>query len=295
MDGPWREDGLDDAEIAAMVATLQKASGLKDGSMSSAVETVYQLKSAVEMTSTTDLDTAEGKRGVAEAIASSNPKIKDASDVVILGATVVGSADSGKRRHLAAEEQSFRIDYELSISRSQAGGSNVNPKEAAEEIKNAMQSPTFKAALSQSGIEATVTKVEPTQVAAKLIFTVEAEEGEDVSSSLDKMVAHASSPTFTEELEANGVKVEQVKGSYVLSASPPPLLSPPPLVVPPLPSPPPKRDSQVAGPRIHPFTRSFVHPSILSFTRSFVHPSIHSFTVTTLIIFSRLEAEQQQR
>jgi hypothetical protein len=35
-----------------------------------------------------------------------------------------------------------------------------------------MSSPTFKEALGKSGVEATVTYIAPTQVAAKLIFTV---------------------------------------------------------------------------------------------------------------------------
>ena len=58
------EDRLNDAELATMVDTLKKASGLKEGAVSS-VEAVYQLKSAVEMSSTTDLNSTGGKRAVA--------------------------------------------------------------------------------------------------------------------------------------------------------------------------------------------------------------------------------------
>ena len=88
-------------------------------------------------------------------------------------------------------------------------------------------------------------------------YTVEAEAGDtaDVASSLEKMVAHATSPTFAKELEDKGVKIEEVKGTVDMStpppAPPPPSPSPPPaLVLPPLPSPPPKEPKIVVGLRL---------------------------------------------
>lgn len=84
---------------------------------------------------------------------------------------------------------------------------------------------------------------------SRLIFTVKAGEGEDVASSLNKMLAHAKSPTFAEELkDLGGVEILEVTDttSALLPPPSPPPPSPPLVKAPPLPRPPPRRDSFVA-------------------------------------------------
>uniref|UniRef100_A0A7S0X9E7 Uncharacterized protein n=1 Tax=Mantoniella antarctica TaxID=81844 RepID=A0A7S0X9E7_9CHLO len=222
MSGASVEDGITDNELAAMIEMLREGSGL-NSDYTSSVEAIYKLKSAIEMSSSMNLNSSDVRQAIAEAIASSSPTINDARDVMIIGTTVA----SVRRRHLTAE-QSFRIDYEISLNRSQSA--NVNPKQTAADMRNAMSSPAFKEFLSKFGIEASVTYVAPTRIAVKLIITIEAVEGEDLTSSLEKMLEHALSPTFAEELEAKGMAVGDVKGTYALPIPPSPP-SPPPLFV----------------------------------------------------------------
>jgi tellurite resistance protein len=160
MSGASVEDGITDNELAAMIEMLREGSGL-NSDYTSSVEAIYKLKSAIEMSSSMNLNSSDVRQAIAEAIASSSPTINDASDVMIIGTTVA----SVRRRHLTAE-QSFRIDYEISLNRSQSA--NVNPKQTAADMRNAMSSPAFKEFLSKFGIEASVTYVAPTRIAVKV-------------------------------------------------------------------------------------------------------------------------------
>jgi hypothetical protein len=105
---------------------------------------------------------------VAGAIAASNPAIKDADAVNILGTVLAAPTSApapaaaptpapapapGRRRLTAV--QSFRIEYEMSMERT----ADLNPKQAADEIRSSLSSSSFAESMQAAGIEVGLCKL----------------------------------------------------------------------------------------------------------------------------------------
>ena len=86
------EQGLDDEQFAKIVETLQAGANL-DANSTKSVDAVYEIESALQISTATDLDTETGKRTVAKAIYESNPaNIKNVDAVKIIGVAAVAAA-----------------------------------------------------------------------------------------------------------------------------------------------------------------------------------------------------------
>ena len=192
------EDGLSETEIKIMVETLAELAGLpKDAAK--AGDVLYQVKSSLQLSTSTDLTTAAGQAAVVSSIASSNNLAPEA--VKITSVTPVAARRRGRS---LLQSGGGAVDVAFTVSLSRAADPTLSPRRFADVMAVKLASADFVDALVAAAVAApTVAAVAAPTVSATITIAVDSDklpEGTDLATALANLNTAAVSDEYVDKL-----------------------------------------------------------------------------------------------